>query len=53
MALSTDYQQVKLVTDLLISLNPVFIAVFILGLISGVFFFSDLVNRLDRLSYRF
>ncbi len=40
-------------TDLLISLNPVFIAVFILGLISGVFFFSDLVNRLDRLSYRF
>lgn len=53
MALSTDYQQVKLVTDLLTQLNPLFIFVFILGLITGVFFFSDLVNRLDRLSGRF
>ena len=43
----------KLINELLGGLTPIFIAVFIVGIITGVFFFSDLVNRLDRLSYRF
>lgn len=30
-----------------------FIAVFLLGIFTGVFFFSDLVRRLDSLSERF
>ncbi|MFW1816967.1 hypothetical protein ACG9X6_20250 [Acinetobacter guillouiae] len=46
-------QSIQSVTDLLVQLNPAFIAIFILGLITGVFFFTDLVNRLDRLSERF
>lgn len=46
-------QSIQAVTDLLVQLNPAFIAIFIFGIITGVFFFSDLVNRLDRLSSRF
>lgn len=46
-------QSIQAVTDLLVQLNPAFIAIFIFGLITGVFFFSDMINRLDRLSDRF
>lgn len=42
--------QDQFVIELLNGLNPVFIAVFILGIMTGVFFFSDLMTRLDRLS---
>lgn len=42
--------QEQFVIELLNALNPAFIAVFILGIITGVFFFSDLMTRLDRLS---
>lgn len=48
-----ELQQLELVTDLLIQLNPLFILIFILGILTGVFFFTDLINRLDRLSSRF
>ncbi|RZG71454.1 hypothetical protein [Acinetobacter sp. WCHAc060025] len=46
-------ENLKLLNDLLSGMTPIFIGIFILGLITGVFFFSDLVNRLDRLSQRF
>lgn len=46
-------EQLKLINELIISLNPIFIGIFILGVITGVFFFSNLVQSLDRLSYRF
>lgn len=42
--------QDQFVIELLNGLNPAFIAVFILGIMTGVFFFSDLMTRLDRLS---
>lgn len=48
-----DLQQAQVAIDLLTQLNPLFLAVFIFGLITGVFFFSDFVHRLDRLSERF
>ena len=46
-------ENIKLLNDLLICMNPIFICIFIFGIVTGVFFFSDLVNRLDRLSQRF
>ncbi|WP_314341458.1 hypothetical protein [Acinetobacter guillouiae] len=46
-------QSIQAVTDLLVQLNPAFIAIFLFGLITGVFFFSDMINRFDRLSWRF
>lgn len=50
---STQIDQTRLLTELLTALNPAFIAIFILGLVTGVFFFSNLVNRLEMLSERF
>ncbi|NUF65007.1 hypothetical protein HUN33_18360 [Acinetobacter bereziniae] len=50
---SSEFEQLKLIQQLLSDLNPIFISIFIMGIITGVFFFTDLVNRLDRLSYRF
>ncbi|MBJ9905338.1 hypothetical protein [Acinetobacter bereziniae] len=49
----SEFEQLKFIQQLLSDLNPLFIAIFIFGIITGVFFFTDLVNRLDRLSYRF
>ncbi|CEI53799.1 hypothetical protein [Acinetobacter bereziniae] len=50
---SSEFEQLKFIQQLLSDLNPLFIGIFIFGVITGVFFFTDLVNRLDRLSYRF
>lgn len=49
----SEFEQLKFIQQLLSDLNPIFISIFIMGIITGVFFFTDLVNRLDRLSYRF
>ncbi len=46
----TQDQKVQLATELLNGLTPVLIAAFIFGLITGVFFFSNLMDRFDRLS---
>ena len=46
-------EQLKLLNELLLGFSPIFLTVFILGIVTGVFFFTDLVNRLDRLSERF
>lgn len=46
-------EQLKLLNELLLGFSPIFITVFILGIVTGVFFFTDLVNRLDRLSEHF
>lgn len=46
-------QSIQAVTDLLVQLNPLFIAIFLFGIFTGVFFFSDLMNRIDRSSHRF
>lgn len=49
----SEFEQLKFIQQLLSDLNPIFISIFIMGIITGVFFFTDLLNRLDRLSYRF
>ena len=46
-------EQLKLINDLINGFMPAIYITFVLGIITGVFFFSDMVNRLDRLSYRF
>ena len=46
-------EQLKLINDLINGFMPAIYITFLLGIITGVFFFSDIVNRLDRLSYRF
>lgn len=48
----TELEHAKIVTDLLNSLSPAFIAVFILGLFTGVFFFGRLIDSIDRLGER-
>lgn len=47
--MTTD-QKAQLATELLNAFTPSLIASFIFGLIVGVFFFSNLMTRLDRLS---
>lgn len=49
----SEFEQLKFIQQLFSDLTPVFFSIFILGVITGVFFFADLVNRLDRLSHRF
>lgn len=48
----TDLEHARIVTELLNSLSPLFIAVFILGLLTGVFFFGRLIDSIDRLGER-
>lgn len=49
----TELEQAKIATDLLNALSPMFIFVFMSGLVFGVFFFGRVVESLDRLSVRF
>lgn len=46
-------EQAKIATDLLNALSPMFIYVFMSGVVFGVFFFGRLVDSIDRLSIRF
>ncbi|MBJ9909524.1 hypothetical protein [Acinetobacter bereziniae] len=48
----SEFEQLKFIQQLLSDLMPMFIAIFLFGIITGVFFFADLINRLDRLSSR-
>ncbi|AZN69123.1 hypothetical protein DX910_13585 [Acinetobacter haemolyticus] len=48
----TELEHAQIVTELLKSFNPVFIGVFLLGLLSGVFFFGRLIDSIDRLGER-
>ncbi|MDA3451974.1 hypothetical protein MKL33_15010 [Acinetobacter sp. AOR43_HL] len=48
----TELENARIVTELLNSLSPLFIAVFILGLLTGVFFFGRLIDSIDRLGER-
>ncbi|MGQ4614234.1 hypothetical protein ACUIJ1_15515 [Acinetobacter junii] len=48
----TELEQAKLATDLLNALSPMFIYVFISGVVFGVFFFGRLIDAIDRLGYR-
>ena len=48
----TELEQAKLATDLLNALSPMFIYVFISGVVFGVFFFGRIIDSIDRLGYR-
>lgn len=48
----TELEHAQIVTELLKSFNPVFTGVFLLGLLSGVFFFGRLIDSIDRLGER-
>lgn len=48
----TELEQTKLATDLLNALSPMFIYVFISGVVFGVFFFGRLIDSIDRLGQR-
>lgn len=48
----TELEHAQIVTELLKSFNPVFMGVFLLGLLSGVFFFGRLIDSIDRLGER-
>lgn len=48
----TELEQAKLATDLLNALSPMFIYVFISGVVFGVFFFGRLIDAIDRLGHR-
>lgn len=48
----TELENARIVTELLNSLSPLFIAVFILGLLTGVFFFGRFIDSIDRLGER-
>ncbi|MBJ8499139.1 hypothetical protein [Acinetobacter oleivorans] len=48
----TELENARIVTELLNSLSPLFIAAFILGLLTGVFFFGRLIDSIDRLGER-
>ena len=45
--------QTQYLTELLTALNPLFMAIFLFGIFTGVFLFSGLMNRIDRLSIIF
>ncbi|KXZ67575.1 hypothetical protein AVENLUH5627_02104 [Acinetobacter venetianus] len=45
-------EQAKIATDLLNALSPMFIYVFMSGVVFGVFFFGRLVDSIDRLGVR-
>lgn len=49
----TQLEQAQIATEFLNAISPMFVAVFILGLLTGVFFFGRLIHSLDRLSVRF
>lgn len=48
--LTMHSEQLQSTTELLTALNPIFIAIFLFGIFTGVFFFSNLMIRLHRLS---
>lgn len=48
----TELEHAQIVTELLKSFNPVFIGIFLLGLLTGVFFFGRLIDSIDRLGER-
>ncbi|MQZ29580.1 hypothetical protein F4U02_00945 [Acinetobacter haemolyticus] len=48
----TELEHAKIFTDLLNALSPMFIASFIFGIVTGVFFFGRLVDSIDRLGSR-
>lgn len=49
----SESEHLKLLTELLIAINPILIAAFILGILFGVLLFSNLIDRLTKLSDRF
>ncbi|MBO3656710.1 hypothetical protein [Acinetobacter haemolyticus] len=48
----TELEHAQIVTDLLNALSPMFIASFIFGIVTGVFFFGRLIDSIDRLGER-
>lgn len=49
----SEFEQLKFIQQLVHDLMPLFVAIFIFGIITGVFFFSDLINRIDHSAHRF
>jgi hypothetical protein len=49
----TEIEQAQIATNFLNAISPVLIAVFLLGLLVGVFFFGRVVESIDRLGHRF
>lgn len=49
----SESEHLKLVTELLIAINPILFGVFILGILFGVLLFGNLMDRLTKLNDRF